>query len=157
MMRAGFAVFVALSASATSAQVPATSPVQFDPRFAPMASGSWTFVTIPGGSEAVFVGATGIRQLSLRCTKATRLVTLAKPVGPGATSLNLWSTDGLRAVAGRLDPATSTLSVDLNARDPILDQMAFSRGRFSVSAVGSPPLVVPAWPEAARAIEDCRI
>jgi hypothetical protein len=44
----------------------------------------------------------------------------------------------------------------LPAADPLFDQMAFSRGRFTIAAEGLPMLVIPAWPEPARAIEDCR-
>lgn len=46
--------------------------------------------------------------------------------------------------------------VQLPAADPLLDQMAFSRGRFLVTAEGGLSLVVPAWPELARVVEDCR-
>jgi hypothetical protein len=34
--------------------------------------------------------------------------------------------------------------------------MAFSRGRFMVEAQGMATLVLPAWPEPARVVEDCR-
>jgi hypothetical protein len=34
--------------------------------------------------------------------------------------------------------------------------MVFSRGRFTVEVPGAPMLVIPAWPEPARVIEDCR-
>jgi hypothetical protein len=40
-------------------------------------------------------------------------------------------------------------------RDPLLDQMAYSRGRFMLAA-GGQELIVPAWPEVARVVEDCR-
>jgi hypothetical protein len=42
------------------------------------------------------------------------------------------------------------------AGDAALDWIAFSRGRFVVAATGMPLLVLPAWPEPARVIEDCR-
>ena len=48
------------------------------------------------------------------------------------------------------------LSVVLTARDPLLDAMAFSRGRFAVEAAGMATLYVPSWPEVSRVIEDCR-
>jgi hypothetical protein len=48
------------------------------------------------------------------------------------------------------------MAVQLPASDPLLEQMAFSRGRFLVTVEGGPSLVVPAWPELARVIEDCR-
>jgi hypothetical protein len=44
----------------------------------------------------------------------------------------------------------------LPASDSLLDQMAFSRGRFLVSIEGGLSLVVPAWPELARVVEECR-
>lgn len=50
----------------------------------------------------------------------------------------------------------ATTGIDLPAADPLFDQMAFSRGRFLVSVEGGGTLVVPAWPEFARVVEDCR-
>jgi hypothetical protein len=44
----------------------------------------------------------------------------------------------------------------LPATDPLLDELAFSRGRFTVDAAGTATLVIPAWPEPARVIGDCR-
>jgi hypothetical protein len=40
--------------------------------------------------------------------------------------------------------------------DRALDQIAFSRGRFSVSAPGLAEIDIPAWAEPSRVIEDCR-
>jgi hypothetical protein len=42
------------------------------------------------------------------------------------------------------------------ARDPLLDAMAFSKGRFALEVAGGAPLYVPAYPEVTRVIEDCR-
>ncbi|MEQ7874605.1 hypothetical protein ABDK56_11440 [Sphingomonas sp. ASV193] len=43
------------------------------------------------------------------------------------------------------------------ARDPRLDAIAFSRARFFLSgAAGRPAVAIPAQPEFARSIEDCR-
>jgi len=44
----------------------------------------------------------------------------------------------------------------LPAYDGLLDAMSFSRGRIAVTVSGTPMLVVPAWPEVARVVEDCR-
>jgi hypothetical protein len=41
--------------------------------------------------------------------------------------------------------------------DALLDSIAFSRGRFAVSASGTPALVLPAGPEIGRVVEDCRV
>lgn len=57
-------------------------------------------------------------------------------------------------------PATRSHSNEMVAslapNDPLLDQMAFSRGRLLVQAEGGSGLIVPAWPEIARVAEDCR-
>jgi len=50
----------------------------------------------------------------------------------------------------------AVMDVRLPPNDPLLDQIAFSRGRFLVQVEGGPSLVVPAWPEFARVVEDCR-
>ena len=47
-------------------------------------------------------------------------------------------------------------SVGFIAADPALDQIAFSRGRFSVSGPGLAEIDIPAWAEPSRVIEDCR-
>lgn len=52
--------------------------------------------------------------------------------------------------------ALPTLVARFAARDPLLDAMAFSRGRFAVEVNGLPTLYLPAWAEIGRVIEDCR-
>ena len=47
-------------------------------------------------------------------------------------------------------------SVSFAPTDPQLDQIAFSRGRFSLSAPNLPEIDIPAWAEPSRVIEDCR-
>jgi hypothetical protein len=48
------------------------------------------------------------------------------------------------------------VSTSVSPRDPLLDAIAFSRGRFRVEVAGQPPLYLPSWPEISRVIEDCR-
>jgi hypothetical protein len=93
------------------------------------------------GSEARFG-----TLLSLQCDKPTRTVTIGRP-GQTVATLTI-STD----TASRSLPPNGRIS----AYDPLLDAIAFSRGRFIVSGGTAPTLAVPSWPEAARAIEDCR-
>jgi len=67
------------------------------------------------------------------------------------------STFGLRPLSS--DPAASKpgwIALRLQPRDPLLDQIAFSRGRFTIEVAGQPPLYLPSWPEISRVIEDCR-
>lgn len=53
-------------------------------------------------------------------------------------------------------PGTVLVTGSVPARDPLLDAMAFSKGRFAVEVSGAPTLYVPAYPEVTRVIEDCR-
>ncbi len=55
-----------------------------------------------------------------------------------------------------MEPKGSGYSVSLNPRDPLLDAMAITRGRFAVEVEGETPLYLPAWAEVTRVIEDCR-
>ena len=42
------------------------------------------------------------------------------------------------------------------ARDPLLDAIALTKGRFAVETSGMSTLYLPAWAEVTRVIEDCR-
>ncbi len=53
-------------------------------------------------------------------------------------------------------PNGASLTASLTARDPLLDAMAFSKGRFAVEMNGLPTLYLPSWIEVSRVIEDCR-
>jgi hypothetical protein len=54
------------------------------------------------------------------------------------------------------DTNSAYLAVDIAAADPILDAMAFSRGRVLVEMEGQQPIILPSWAEIARIVEDCR-
>ena len=43
-----------------------------------------------------------------------------------------------------------------HSSDAVLDQLAYSRGRFAVEVQGQETLIVPAWAEISRVIEECR-
>lgn len=115
---------------------PARADAQ-DWRDLPLAAGDWTYDS--GAKEARY------GDFSLRCDPARGQVVVARAGAAG--SLRLRTTYGERIL-----PAGSALA----ATDPLLDDIAFSRGRFTVDAPGSSTLVLPAWPEPARVVEDCR-
>jgi len=132
-----FALLAALSAPA-AAQV---SPITFEAgKLLTIAPGQWSYVATATGSEARYDS-----YLAIRCDRATRTMTIMRPgVAPGVLTVVTDSTTRNLPVGGRL-----------LANDPILDAIAFSRGRFIVSGGGA-TLAIPSWPEAARSIEDCR-
>jgi hypothetical protein len=132
-------------AAALQAATPAVVPAA-DWRAVPVTGGSWTWRAIPGGSEALFQDARG-PQLAVRCSLASRLVSLVRTGAINGAPVVVRTSSTERTL-----PSGAIVA----ARDPLLDAIAFSRGRFAVEVAGAPRLVVPAWPEAARAVEDCR-
>ena len=96
--------------------------------------------------------------VTLTCDLRGRTVLLARAGdAPRAVPMTIRTTFSLRGLTS--DPAASRpgwITVRLAARDPLLDAIAFSRGRFSVEVTGLTPLYLPSWPELSRVIEDCR-
>ena len=147
------AAFAALSASSLPAQTaPPAPPVDFT--YAIPLVGSWTYAGAVG--EATFLNSSAMPQLTVRCDRAARRVILSKPGTGAAPFLNIWTSSAARDVPASFDPATKRITIQLGAYDPLLDALAFSRGRFAIVASGTPALVLPAWPEIARVVEDCR-
>ncbi|HWT13393.1 MAG TPA: hypothetical protein VN231_11610 [Allosphingosinicella sp.] len=117
---------------------------------APISPGDWSLGVGPGGAEAAF--GSSERQLLVRC-EPNRQVSLSRIGGTG-DALTVRTSNSERALPA--SPRESGLAARLDAGDPLLDAIVFSRGRFAVEAAGVPLLIVPAWPEPARVIEDCR-
>lgn len=115
---------------------------------APLAPGDWTHGQEGGISIARF-GPPGAPSFVLRCEPG-RQVSLTRTDAAAATALTVRTSSTARTLVARGSMAL------LPASDPLLDAIVFSRGRFAVETTGHGTLVVPAWPEAARVIEDCR-
>lgn len=148
-------MLVTIAAIALAAQsIAAPSPVDFSN--VPVVPGRWTYAALPGGSEATFIDSTIGARLVIRCNAPLRRVSISRVGTVSAASISLWTSSAARPLPARFDPATQRVTADLAAFDPLLDAIAFSRGRIAVSMPGFAPLVVPAWPEPARAVEDCR-
>jgi len=151
-MRFVFAAALALTvASSLAAQTAG------DLSTTPPISGQWTYVSATDGSESTFADSTGNPQLWVHCVRATRHVTIAKRASAAAPLLNIWTSSMTRDVASSYNPATGRLTIDLAAYDPLLDAIVSSRGRVGFRVGVQAPLIVPAWAEAARVIEDCRV
>ena len=155
MLRKFVAALIALApAAAVTAQTVAAAPDFTNARAAP---GSWGYQSTAGGSMARFVDMTGTARLVLECTKATRRVSVSLTSAAPAASLSLWTSIASRNMPARFEANAMRVTAELGAYDPLLDAIAFSRGRIAVTMPGGVPLVAPAWPEAARTVEDCRI
>ena len=136
------------------APAPAAPPVQ-DWGDLPLTPGAWTYAGEPSGSRASYGPAQGEAQFVLRCERAGRRILISR--AGTDRPLTLRTSYGARTVA--LVPQAGSpahAAASLSASDALFDQIAFSRGRFTVDAPGAPRLVLPAWPETARVVEDCR-
>jgi hypothetical protein len=125
---------------------PRPAPEQTDWQTGPLSPGDWTYRVVAGLPTASF------GPLTIRCSREHDVqISL---LGPQGVAIVVRTSFGELRLPGNPDHFQSYAS--LPASDPLLDQMAFSRGRLLVTAEGGASLVVPAWPELARVIEDCR-
>lgn len=146
---------------APEAPPPRPEPTQPAPAPAPMPTpakpwderaldaGAWRYDA--AARAAGFVGTGSAAPLvSLTCSGGgIRLATtLAEPLR--ALDIDLRTTAGSDRL--RLENGGVTLS----ARDPRLDRIAFSRGRFAIEAANGRTLTLPVQAEIGRVIEDCR-
>ena len=136
----------ALSAQTSTLDLETATPI----------AGSWTYAATADGSEATFVNPSALPQLWIHCAKATRRVSVAKPATVAAPFVQVWTSSAARSIAASYNPLNNRIAIELTAYDPLLDALAFSRGRIAVGVTGLPALVAPAWPEIARVVEDCR-
>ena len=116
-------------------------------------AGSWSYAAASDGSEATFTDSSARPQLAIHCVHASRQVRISKAASAAAASVFVWTSSTSRNVPASFDAAAGRISFTLAAYDPLLDALAFSRGRV---AIGSPALILPAYPEIARVVEDCR-
>ena len=121
----------------------------------PLTPGDWTYRPAAGGSMALY-GVAGVEPvLTIRCDGAGKSIVLTRRgSAPPAASMTVRTTSVTRALSMTIDGGM--VAVRLPARDPLLDAIGFSRGRFVIEQPSLPTLVVPAWPEISRVIEDCR-
>lgn len=121
----------------------------------PIAPGSWTYSDADQRPQASF--SAGEVVFIIRCDLRNKQVQLLRPGVTTGNVMKVQTSEVTRAVALSVSTdASATPYVSLAAQDELLDAIAFSRGRFSIEVPGLPMLVLPAWPEPARVIEECR-
>ena len=141
------------------APVPPTTPAPPAPvewQYRPATPGGWTYRADPAGPVALFGLSAGDPRLTLRCDRATRRISLSRAGGgQGAITVrtSYGATNWPAVMSGTQVPQLTAVR---GASDAVLDQLAYSRGRFAVEVQGQETLIVPAWAEISRVIEDCR-
>ena len=134
----------------------ASTPAAADFSNSPMMPGIWSYLTVPGGSNARFTDSTGTIRISMGCNKTSRGVTIARTSTAPAATLSIWTSTSSRNQPALFEQAAQRVIATFNAQDTMLDAIVFSRGRFAVSMPGAPAFVIPTGPEPARIVEDCR-
>jgi hypothetical protein len=175
-LRPAFLVLLALSAcvSAPKDSAPPPQPAPVPPvktapppiaagpdwRDWPVTRGDWAYRQDARGSLALFGQSSLNADFLIRCDKSSRKIYLSRigsfPDGESGR-MTIRATTGLQTYS--VSNASGTppyVAAELVATDPHLDAITFSRGRFLVSVKGTADLVIPAWPEFGRVVEDCR-
>ena len=141
----------------TPAPVPPPAPAPTPVGWAdlPLTPGTWTYEGSGSTSSATF-GTSGAPLFRLYCEGPTRSVFLQRYGGATGRTMAVRTSFGARSLAFAPEPGPQLGTATLAARDPFLDGMIFSRGRFSVEVPGAALLMMPSWAEPARVVEDCR-
>lgn len=122
----------------------------------PRTPGDWGYSQTVSQSRAQYQGADG-EVFAVQCEFSSRQMRLDHPVATAQAGMMRIRTETGDGVFNAVPLAgTNTNSVTLSARDPLLDAMAITKGRFAVEMEGAPTLYLPSWAEVTRVIEDCR-
>jgi hypothetical protein len=123
----------------------------------PIAPGTWVYRQDEKGAIGYFGQSGGNASVIIRCNKANQRIYISRAgavAGPNITMRTSSISKTVQAAETGGNPPY--IAAELSPTDPILDAIAYSRGRFTVEASGHPPLAIPAWAEVSRIIEDCR-
>ncbi|MGD9664100.1 MAG: hypothetical protein AB7U34_02675 [Novosphingobium sp.] len=135
---------------------PAPAPVQRDESWmdASRTPGDWTYG--PNGAEtrALYAAPDGTSLFAIVCT-ADKALWLVRPASAEAQALMKVRTETTERLLA-VETHGGSLMARLSPRDPLLDAMAISKGRFAIETPGMATLYLPSWAEVTRVIEDCR-
>lgn len=133
------------------------APVATEWQYRPATPGNWSYRVEAAGAVAVFGPSAADVRLTLRCDRASRRVSLARAGAAGASAIIVRTSYGATSwPATASSGAVPQIVAFRAASDTVLDQIAYSRGEFAVEVAGQEALIVPAWAEVSRVIEDCR-
>jgi hypothetical protein len=118
--------------------------------------GDWRYQVDGAGSVALFGADAQSSLFVIRCDKVTRRISLLRPGVAGATMTVRTSYGAVAWPASASAGTVAATQAIRAANDTALDQIAYSRGRFAIEVQGVPMLILPAWAEVARVVEDCR-
>ncbi len=121
-----------------------------------MANGSWVYRRDERGSIALY-GAPGADALAtLRCDKADARIFLSRASDRGGTMTVRTSSTSKSLTVQPAGGKPAYAASEIGVTDPILDALAFSRGRIALELNGALNIAIPVWSEIGRVVEDCR-
>ncbi len=140
------------------APLPAAPVYRGDWRDWPLTPGDWVYRQDARGSIALFGPRGADAELTIRCDRAARQIFVSRRgAARGNAPMTVRSSSLLRSVPTLPTGAVPAyMAAAIDPRDPLLDAIGFSRGRFVIEQATLPTLVVPAWAEMPRVVEDCR-
>jgi hypothetical protein len=121
--------------------------------------GRWRYERRAGGPAAVFVTPRSAEAFVMVCDAPRGRLALRRAAGGdrrGPMTIRTETQTRALPAAVQAEDTGAVLAADLTARDPLLDAMALSKGRFAVEVEGEASLYLPSWAEVSRVIEDCR-
>ena len=122
----------------------------------PIEAGVWSYAKDDRGSIARFGAVGKDAVVMLRCDKARARLYLSRAANAGG-SMTVRTSSTSKAVAMQPTGAPSPyVASELIVSDPLLDAMAFSRGRIALELPGAQNIAIPIWSEIGRVTEDCR-
>jgi len=134
---------------------PAPSPTPPEWQDLPITAGGWSYQELPGGNAQAAFGA-GQTSFVVACDHGSGTISLSRQGIATGNVMTVRTSSTARNLPLSVGEGAQSVSATLPAQDSFLDDIAFSRGRFTVMVPGTALLVIPSWPEPARVIEDCR-
>lgn len=123
---------------------------------APQTPGNWSYRDAANSSAASFAKRGQMPVLVITCDKMAKRVRFVRRVEKPSNRAVWIETETVRREAQAEPLGKNNVRWQFDGRDPVLDAMAFSKGRFAVAVAGEKPLLPPSWTEVSRVIEDCR-
>jgi hypothetical protein len=122
----------------------------------PMEDGAWTYARDDRGSVAQYTAKDKAALVILRCDKGRSRIYLVRAATTAGT-ITVRTSSVSKTLPAHITGTKPTYAVtDLVFADPILDAMAFSRGRIAVELPDTQNIAIPVWSEIGRVVEDCR-
>ncbi|RGP41045.1 hypothetical protein BPTFM16_01340 [Altererythrobacter insulae] len=126
----------------------------------PQTSGSWFYEREGNETFALFGQSPDAPVAIIRCDLATSEVGIGRfgTITEGDNMLLRIRTE-TQSQSFKATPkgnVAGLMGVEFESRNPLLDAMAITQGRFALEVEGNDALYLPAWAEVTRVIEDCR-